>query len=50
MRVLKRLGADEGTETAHRAALALRTPPFTPALHTGRLNTDVLIGVAGGDA
>lgn len=50
MRVLKRLGADEGTETAHRAALALRTPRFTPALHAGLVTTDVLTGVAGGDA
>jgi len=50
MRVLKRLGADEGTETAHRAALALRTPAFTPALHTGDVTTDVLTGVAGSDA
>jgi len=50
MRVLKRLGADDGTETAHRAARALRTPAFTPALHTGLVTTDVLTGVAGGDA
>ena len=50
MRVLKRLGADEGTETAHRAALALRTPAFTPALHAGEVRTAVLTGVAGGDA
>ena len=50
MRVLKRLGADEGTETAHRAALALRTPAFTPALHAGDARTAVLTGVAGGDA
>jgi mutual gliding-motility protein MglA len=50
MRVLKRLGADEGTETAHRAAHALRTPAFTPALHDGDVTTDVLTGVAGGDA
>lgn len=50
MRVLKRLGADEGTETAHRAALALRTPAFTPALHAGEVSTAVLTGVAGGDA
>lgn len=50
MRVLKRLGADEGTETAHRAALALRTPVFTPALHAGDVSTAVLTGVAGGDA
>ena len=46
MRVLKRLGADEGTETGHRAALALRTPPFTPALHAGPVATEVLMGVA----
>ncbi len=50
MRVLRRLGADEGTETAHRAALALRTPAFTPALHAGHVTTDVLTGVAGSDA
>lgn len=50
MRVLKRLGADEGTQTAHRAALALRTPVFTPALHAGDLSTNVLTGVAGGGA
>jgi signal recognition particle receptor subunit beta len=50
MRVLKRLGADEGTETAHRAALALRTPTFTPALHSGEITTEVLMGVAGGSA
>ena len=49
MRVLKRLGADEGTETAHRAALALRTPAFTPALRDRDVSTAVLIGVAGGD-
>lgn len=47
MRVLKRLGADEGTETAHRAALALRTPAFTPALHAGHATTAVLTGAAG---
>lgn len=35
MHVLKRLGADDGTEAAHRAALALRTPVCTPALHSG---------------
>jgi signal recognition particle receptor subunit beta len=50
MRVLKRLGADEGTVTAHRAALALRTPRFTPALHAGLVTTDVLTGVVSGDA
>jgi signal recognition particle receptor subunit beta len=50
MRVLKRLGAEEGTDIAHRAALALRTPRCTPALHTGLVTTDVLTGVAGGDA
>jgi len=50
MRVLRRLGADEGTETAHRAALALRTPAFTPVLHAGHVTTDVLTGVAGSDA
>ena len=50
MRVLKRLGADDGTETAHRAALALRTPAFTPALHTGLVTTDMLTGVASGHA
>jgi signal recognition particle receptor subunit beta len=50
MRVLKRLGADEGTSTAQRAAHALRTPAFTPALHDGDVSTAVLTGVAGGDA
>jgi len=50
MRVLKRLGADEGTATAQRAAHALRTPAFTPALHDGDVTTDVLTGVGGGDA
>ncbi|WP_373062099.1 ATP/GTP-binding protein [Gemmatimonas sp.] len=50
MRVLRRLGADEGTETAHRAALALRTPAFTPVRHAGRVTADVLTGVAGSDA
>jgi signal recognition particle receptor subunit beta len=50
MRVLKRLGADEGTSTAQRAAHALRTPAFTPALHDGDVTTAVLTGVAGGDA
>ena len=50
MRVLKRLGADDGTEIAHRAEFALRTPPFTPALHTGLVTTEVLTGVVGGDA
>ena len=46
IQVLKRLGAEEGTGIAHR----LRTPLFTPALHTGLVTTDVLTGVAGGDA
>ena len=50
MRVLKRLGADEGTETAQRAAHALRTPAFTPALHDGDVTTAVLTGVAAGYA
>ena len=50
MRVLKRLGADEGTSTAQHAAHALRTPAFTPALHDGDVSTAVLTGVAGGDA
>lgn len=48
MRVLRRLGADEGTETAHRAAHALRTPSFTPVMHAGEVTTEVLMGVAGG--
>ena len=32
MRVLRRLGADEGTTTAKRASQALRTPRLTPAI------------------
>ncbi len=50
MRVLKRLGADDGTATAHRAAFALRTPAFSPVLHAGYVTTDMLTGAAGGDA
>ena len=50
MRVLKRLGADEGAETTHRAALTRRTPSFMSAVHAGDASTAVLTGVAGGDA
>jgi signal recognition particle receptor subunit beta len=49
MRVLKRLGADEGTETAHRADRAMRPLAFTPALQGGEVSTAVHTGVAGGD-
>ena len=35
MRVLKRLGADEGTESAKRAARALRTPVSSPRITSG---------------
>ncbi len=50
MRVLKRLGADDGSAAAHRAAFALRTPSFTPAIHAGDVTTELLMGVADGDA
>ncbi len=50
MQVLRRLGADEGTETAQRAALALRTPAFTPAVHAGHVTTGALTSVVGGNA
>ena len=41
MRVLERLGADEGTESAKRAARALRTPISSPRIASG----DVPVGL-----
>jgi signal recognition particle receptor subunit beta len=50
MRVLRRLGAADGTETARRAAESFRAPAATPTLHGGEVTTAMLTGVAGGDA
>lgn len=50
LRVLQRLGADEGTELARRAARSLAPAAATPTLHTGDVTTGMMIGVAGGDA